>query len=89
MASNKGLGRGLGALLGDFGDEVQDSKSPYRTLPIYKVEPNPGQPRQDFDEEELQALAESISVLPSPNTGSLNTTHLSEDNFLCTNLNFV
>ena len=61
MASNKGLGRGLGALLGDFGDEVQDSKSPYRTLPIYKVEPNPGQPRQDFDEEELQALADSIA----------------------------
>ena len=61
MAINKGLGRGLGALLGDFSDEPQDSKSPYRTLPIYKVEPNPGQPRQDFDEEELQALADSIA----------------------------
>ena len=61
MASNKGLGRGLGALLGDFSDEPQDSKSPYRSLPIYKVEPNPGQPRQDFDEEELQALADSIA----------------------------
>ena len=61
MASNKGLGRGLGALLGDFGDEPIDSKSPYRTLPIYKVEPNPGQPRQDFDEVELQALADSIA----------------------------
>ena len=31
-------------------------------MPIYKVEPNPEQPRQDFDEEELQALADSISV---------------------------
>ena len=61
MASNKGLGRGLGALLGDFTEEPQDSKNPYRTLPIYKVEPNPGQPRQDFDEEELQALADSIA----------------------------
>ena len=61
MASNKGLGRGLGALLGDFGDEPQVSNSPYRSLPIYKVEPNPGQPRQDFDEEELQALADSIA----------------------------
>ena len=61
MASNKGLGRGLGALLGDFGDEPQVSSSPYRTLPIYKVEPNPGQPRQDFDEVELQALADSIA----------------------------
>ena len=33
----------------------------YRTLPIYKVEPNPDQPRQDFDEEELQALSDSIA----------------------------
>ena len=61
LASNKGLGRGLGALLGDFAEETQDSNSPYRTLPIYKVEPNPGQPRRDFDEEELQALADSIA----------------------------
>jgi len=59
MASNKGLGRGLGALLGDFAEETTE-KSAYQTLPIYKVEPNPDQPRQDFDEEELQALADSI-----------------------------
>ena len=59
MASNKGLGRGLGALLGDFAEETAE-KSAYQLLPIYKVEPNPGQPRQDFDEEELQELADSI-----------------------------
>ena len=62
MASQKGLGKGLGALLGDFTEEVSAEKSPYQLLPIYKVEPNPDQPRQDFDEEELQALADSISV---------------------------
>ena len=61
MASNKGLGRGLGALLGDFMEEPQE-QSAYRLLPIYKVEPNPDQPRQDFDEEELQALADSIGI---------------------------
>ena len=61
MASNKGLGKGLGALLGDFSEEPLE-QSAYRTLPIYKVEPNPDQPRQDFDEEELEALAESIRV---------------------------
>ena len=60
MASNKGLGKGLGALLGDFADEPLET-SAYRSLPIYKVEPNPDQPRHDFDEEELQALADSIS----------------------------
>lgn len=61
MATQKGLGKGLGALLGDFDDETLE-KSAYQLLPIYKVEPNPDQPRQDFDEEELQALADSIEL---------------------------
>ena len=61
MAGQKGLGKGLGALMGDFMDEPVSSKSPYQLLPIYKIEPNPGQPRQEFDEDELQALADSIS----------------------------
>ncbi len=61
MASQKGLGKGLGALLGDFSEEPLE-KSAYQQLPIYKVEPNPDQPRQDFDKEELQALADSITV---------------------------
>ena len=61
MASNKGLGRGLGALLGDF-EEPRADQSPYKLLPIHKVEPNPHQPRRDFDEEELAALADSIST---------------------------
>ena len=61
MASNKGLGRGLGALLGDVFEEIPEN-SPYKLLPIYKVEPNADQPRQDFDEEELQALSESIAI---------------------------
>jgi len=61
MANNKGLGKGLGALLGDFSEEPIE-QSAYKELPIYKVEPNPDQPRREFDEEELQALADSISV---------------------------
>ena len=58
----KGLGKGLGALMGDFAIETPAAKSPYQLLPIYKVEPNPGQPRQDFDPEELQSLADSIAL---------------------------
>ena len=61
MASPKGLGKGLGALLGDE-PEATGENSPYKLLPIFRVEPNPDQPRQDFDPEELQALADSISV---------------------------
>ena len=61
MAQPKGLGRGLGALLGDFQEPVLD-KSNYRNVPLHRIEPNPDQPRKDFDEEQLQELAESISV---------------------------
>ena len=60
-SNSKGLGKGLGALLGDFTEEIPE-KSAYQLLPTYKIEPNPDQPRQDFDEEELQALADSIEV---------------------------
>lgn len=58
----KGLGKGLGALMGDISLEPANAKTPYQLLPIHKIEPNPSQPRQDFDPEELQSLAESISV---------------------------
>ncbi len=61
MASQKGLGKGLGALLGDF-EELPPEDSAYKLLPLHRVEPNPGQPRQDFDEEELNALADSIRI---------------------------
>lgn len=74
--SAKGLGRGLGALMGDLNAEEPASKSPYQLLPLHKVEPNPNQPRQDFDPEQLEALARSIqehgvvqplTVRPLPN----------------------
>ena len=58
----KGLGKGLGALMGDFAVETPTGKSPYQMLPIHKVEPNPDQPRRDFDPEELQSLADSIAT---------------------------
>ena len=61
MAQPKGLGRGLGALLGDFQDTPAE-QSNYRTVPLHRIEPNPAQPRKDFDEEALQELSESISA---------------------------
>ena len=58
-AKQKGLGRGLGALIDDFSASgVSDSVT---SLPLQKVEPNPRQPRRVFDEEELQSLADSIA----------------------------
>ncbi len=61
LAVQKGLGKGLGALFEDSFEEPAE-KSPYQLLPLHKVEPNRSQPRQDFDEEALEALAESIRI---------------------------
>ena len=61
MAQPKGLGRGLGALLGDFQEAVPEQTN-FRTVQLHRIEPNPDQPRKDFDEEALQELSESISV---------------------------
>ena len=61
MASKKpsGLGRGLGALLGDDVMKTESSGSP--SLPISQVETCSSQPRKRFDDESLQELADSIS----------------------------
>ena len=59
MAGNKkGLGTGLGALLGS--DVLTEAEGKQMTLPIAKVEPNVSQPRAYFDEVALTELAESI-----------------------------
>ena len=60
MASKKpsGLGRGLGALLGD---DVMNAQT-VTTLPIAEVESNSAQPRKYFDDAALAELAESIRL---------------------------
>ena len=60
MSASRGLGRGLGALLGDFGSQPTVGNETPRTVALQSVEPNPEQPRQVFDPVELDALAESI-----------------------------
>ena len=59
MAKQKGLGKGLGALMLDDQPEAT-SEGPYKVLPVYKIEPNPDQPRREFDPEALEDLAASI-----------------------------
>lgn len=60
MASKKpsGLGRGLGALLGDDVLKAESTGSLY--LPISQVESCSSQPRKHFDETSLAELADSI-----------------------------
>ena len=62
MAKRQGLGRGLGALLGEKPEDVMlsDGKPALRDVDIAQVKPNPDQPRKDFSEAELEELADSI-----------------------------
>lgn len=53
------LGRGLGALLGDYMED-EEATGEVRRVPLEAITPNPLQPRRDFDDEELQELASSI-----------------------------
>ncbi|MFR0881434.1 MAG: ParB/RepB/Spo0J family partition protein [Oscillospiraceae bacterium] len=56
MASKGGLGIGLGAL---FEDNKTESDSG-QMLRVSEIEPNRGQPRKNFDDESISALADSI-----------------------------
>ena len=57
--NNKGLGIGLDALFG--GSDFDEAESELLHLPISKVEPRLEQPREYFDEDALQELADSIA----------------------------
>ena len=57
-ALKRGMGKGLGALLGE--EFSMDTPASLSTLPVSQIETCAGQPRRIFDEEKLQELAESI-----------------------------
>ena len=54
----KGMGKGLSALLGD--DFSADFTAPSSTIPLSQIESCRNQPRKSFDQEKLEELAESI-----------------------------
>ena len=62
MAMRKGLGKGLGALIGDYNEQPDAPSEGAVTLPLQKIEPNPLQPRKTFNPEELDSLADSIRM---------------------------
>ena len=61
-ARHKGLGRGLSALLGEDEEDyaMLDRLRAPRDVPVEQITPNLFQPRQRFNNEELDALADSI-----------------------------
>jgi len=60
--ANRGLGRGLSALIPGMDSKINEEKLQNRIveLPLAKVTPNKNQPRQNFKEQSLNELAESI-----------------------------
>ena len=72
MGTNKGLGRGLGSLLGMFGDDdtqkvvsdkkeqVVDKNIKTTEIEISLIDNNPNQPRKNFDPTALKELSASI-----------------------------
>ena len=63
----KGLGMGLSALLGDNArpaagsPEAAESPGGVREIELSRIRPNPNQPRQQFTEESIAELADSIA----------------------------
>ena len=57
--AKSGLGRGLGSLFDDT-SPVEEENSSVESLKITQVEPNKNQPRQKFDDDKIDALADSI-----------------------------
>ena len=57
-----GTGRGLDALI-DTSDVKTQGSSNLNEIPIEQIEPNPDQPRREFDEQSMQELATSIETM--------------------------
>lgn len=77
---NKGLGRGLSALMSDIQPQTQTADQPAQkadqSIPVEKIFANPNQPRRTFDPVKLEELSASIKekgiiqpliVRPDPN----------------------
>ncbi|HEX7299319.1 MAG TPA: ParB/RepB/Spo0J family partition protein, partial [Solirubrobacteraceae bacterium] len=59
MAERRGMGRGLAAIL-SVSEAGEREGAELRELAVELVAPNPEQPRKRFDEDSLQALADSV-----------------------------
>lgn len=61
MAKKQVLGKGIHALIAEYGEEANDADGrQVVNLPVAEIDPNPHQPRIDFDEETLEQLTSSI-----------------------------
>src|SRR5829696_6611099 len=57
VSGQRGIGRGLAAILPETGPDEPD----YREVPTNLIRPNPNQPRRRIEPDSISALAESIA----------------------------
>ena len=62
MMKNRGLGRGLDALLSNDVDNVSTKIETTNVMPLSKLIPGKFQPRKNFNQDSLKELAESIKA---------------------------
>lgn len=62
MTRKRGLGKGLGALLGQYMDPEVGEDTEVRHIPLGHIVPNPLQPRRAFSDGDLAELASSIEA---------------------------
>ena len=68
MARKPGLGKGLGALIPENQETVEEVQEvivqgPLRQVPVSSISPNQFQPRKSFNDDSLQSLASSVREL--------------------------
>jgi ParB family chromosome partitioning protein len=62
MSESRRLGRGLEALLGPISREQAEASGALKEVPLASIEPNPYQPRREFDPAALDQLTDSIAA---------------------------
>ena len=62
MMKNRGLGRGLDALLSNDSDNVSSKIETTNVMPLSQLTPGKFQPRKSFNQDSLKELAESIKA---------------------------
>ena len=79
----RGLGRGLSALIGDTAEAVAadvEARAGVREIPIEQLHPNPDQPRTHFSDDEIAELSASADTTGD---GSEPPSRLAEPVFSC------
>ena len=61
MARKSVLGKGINALISEYPESTQDAHQQIAQINVEDIEPNPYQPRTEFDEEQITALSRSIA----------------------------